>query len=160
MHSIHYRGEIIIDQYHISGFPSNVRSLAWHGDSDICFLDCWRIIHAISSHCYDFSSHLKFGQDSYFMFRIYSTIDIHMLDGSVSILHSFQIFPFHHFSCYSYLFRNGLRRIFLISCNHNDSDSCFLTSCQRFVDFFSRRFDHSHESHEDEIRGSSLVCES
>lgn len=51
-HSSYNRCKVVVQQYHVGCVLGGVGAGYSHGDADVCFLQCGRIIDTISSYCH------------------------------------------------------------------------------------------------------------
>ena len=151
------RCKLIIKQYQVSRILGYFSSCDSHGNSNIGCSQSRRIINTISCHAHNFPMLLKLLNNPLLVLRGNTRIDIRCFNDIIElfICHFFNFDTFDDFSLFGFynakIISNSTSCIFVITCNHNDFDTCLLQCFNRSFDFFTRRVNNSCNPRQDNI---------
>mmetsp|Transcript_423 Transcript_423/g.961 ORF Transcript_423/g.961 Transcript_423/m.961 type:complete len:225 (+) Transcript_423:916-1590(+) len=166
--------EVVVCQDHVGGLLSDLSACDAHGDADIRLLQSRCIIHPIAGHSCDLAETLQDFHDNLFVFWLgsgeNSTLDFSLIHDCLQDLHSLlirhflELFPCERLSFGAALVdedaqigRNGLSCDLVVTCDHQDADSCHSALLNRLLALRSRRVDDAY--HTNESQSSLHLCE-
>ena len=149
-------GKVVVCQHHCRGIFGYFTACDTHGHTDISLFQCRGIINAVSGHRYDISFILPCAYNTDLVFRRHAGID---RDAFYKI---FQFFIRHLIDLgtlarLGFIFKNTdtfcncSGRYFMVTCNHDRTDTGFLTFRDSGFGLFTRRIHHSDQTDKCEV---------